>query len=73
MTGDHLDTAKNIAKQCGIRIPYLRVLSINGILICEVRMSEILSEIKIDSSNKILICGGQACVVMDTITEGMRT
>ena len=41
--------------------PYLRVQSINGILIKKEKLNEILFSLKVDSTHKILISGGQAC------------
>jgi len=41
--------------------PYLRVQSINGILIKKEKLNEILFSLKTDSTHKILISGGQAC------------
>jgi len=58
------DTGYIVIHSIDDTIPYLRVMSINGILIKKVRLHEILFVIKTDSTSKILITGGQACKVV---------
>jgi len=58
------DTGYIVIHSLDQSIPYLRVLSINGILIKKVKMDEILFAIKTDSTGKILITGGGGCKVV---------
>ncbi|ETO04424.1 hypothetical protein RFI_32974 [Reticulomyxa filosa] len=44
-------------------IPTLRVFSLNGILMCHLQLDEILFGIVLDQTGKILITGGQSCVI----------
>ena len=58
------DTGYIVIHSLDQSIPYLRVLSINGILIQKVKMDEILFSIKTDSTGKVLITGGAGCKVV---------
>eukprot|EP01083_Nonionella_stella_P131653 400127_1 len=55
------DTAYIIIHSIDEGVPYLRVMSINGVLISKLKLNQILFSIKTDSTNKILITGGQSC------------